>query len=151
MGMNWLKTAGLGIAVSCALLPFLSACSEQKVLSAKEACRFLSREERLKHLGETITFEGEYTSDHMERSVVGVVGCRSAIGVESMDPETQAAIDRLDRPEDAKKGFTGIRGQFTATLARKEPNSLLYFHDDGIRLDVHRLEHPAAFTWVPQL
>ena len=137
--------ARLGAALC--VVACLQACSGTKVLGNKDACNFLNNPERTKHAGETITFLGEYTSDHMERSVIRPAGCRSGIGVGTVDPVSEKLIDRLD----SFQGGKGVRGQFTGTLVQVEPNGMTFFRDDGIRLNVSRLEHAVAFKWDPKI
>ena len=134
-------------AVLCVAACLQAPAADEKILSNSDACKFLSSPERSKHTGETIAFLGEYTSDHIERSVIRPVGCRYGVGVGTVDPISDKLIDRLDRPG----GDQGVRGLFTGTLAQAEPNGMTFFRDDGIRLNIIRLEHAAPFKGDPKL
>lgn len=132
------------LLVGCGLL-VAPACSAPKVLSAAAACKLLV--DRVHHVGETITFPGDYTSDHIEREVISPTGCRWGIGVRSTDRNITRIIEQLDRPESRK----GVRARFTGKLVQVAPNGMLFFKDDGVRLNVTGLDHPVAFVWTPRL
>ncbi len=123
----------------------MSGCAAPEVLSASAACKLLADKGR--HVGETITFPGDYTSDHMERAVVWPTGCRWGIGVRATNNNVKKLIEPLDPPW----GHNGVRGRFTGKLVQSARNGMLFFHDDGIRLNIIRLDHAAAFEWTPRL
>ena len=100
-------------------------------------CSMISRSERLKHIGDTITFAGEYASD-FERALVLPDGCQWGVGVGTVAPEVASAIGTFQgRPS------TSVHGIFTGNLVRSAPNSFEFYRDDGTRLNITRLIHPS--------
>lgn len=104
---------------------------------AHDVCHMISRGERLKHIGETITFAGEFGSD-IERSVAWPDGCPWGVGVGKIAPDAEKIIN-------AFQGHPAItvHGTFTGTLTRVGSNGFEFYKDDGMRLDIIRLARPS--------
>ena len=127
----------------------VSASAQSKSLSDTDACRLFASLRKANHIGETIVFRGEFTSDYMERSIIRPVGCHYGRGIGSMDSQSENTIDRL-APSVAPSGkYLGVRATFTTTIVQGERNGMLYANDDGIRLNVSRAEHAVSFVWKP--
>jgi hypothetical protein len=101
------------------------------------ACSITSRSERLKHIGETITFTGEYGSD-IERALVLPDGCPWGVGVGTIAPEAEIALEAFQG-----KPTNTVHGAFTGTLVRGAPNGFEFYKDDGTRLNITRLADPS--------
>ena len=142
----------LAVAPYLAAALVVAACSEARTLTNAEACKVLSAPDRQHHLGETVTFRGEFTSD-MERAVIRPVGCRYGVGLGSMDSQSADIVQKLAPPFLVKRGKnigpTGVRATFTGTLILGAPNGMMFRQDDRVRLNVTRTEHAESFVWDP--
>lgn len=112
------------------------AANAAQDLSTTRICNLLSKLERGKHVGQTITFSGDYGSD-IERAVAWPDGCRWGVGVRNISPEAGKGIDRFQGHP-----ITTVHGIITGTLTRVRPNGFELYKDDGVRLDIIRLAHP---------
>jgi hypothetical protein len=65
-------------------------------------------------MGDTITFAGEYWTDHIERSGVRPKGCDRFIHLQEVSPEADKVLMVLDGPDYPPD--RGIEAIFTATI-----------------------------------
>ena len=91
---------------------------------------------RTKHLGETITFYGEYLTDHIERSLILPNGCDRGIGLGQLSPDADKVLSSADNP---LKFERKIEATFTGTLVQDKPNGFTFLNDDGVRLDISHI------------
>jgi hypothetical protein len=89
---------------------------------------------RAKHLGETITFDGEYLTDNIERPLILPNGCDLSIIVGQISSDANKTLTSADRPP--LKSGRKVEATFTGTLVQGQPNGLTYKYDDGVRIDL---------------
>ncbi len=123
-----LRLGMLGLTIS------LTACSTgpANALDANPACRI--KHEESHHIGETISFRGEYVSDGIERAIVTPAGCDSGFGIGTIAPELVSQMDSHVLP-----GFypaLKIDAVFTGQLVQGTPNTAQFRLDDGVRLNI---------------
>jgi hypothetical protein len=135
----------IGASVLGLLYPTVTS-AEPQAMDARTVCQIAHT--RTKHIGESVTFLGEYMTDHLERSLVLIVGCDRGIGLGSMSPEAEKLIDAADpQPWSFDRH---IRGVFTATLFQVQPNGMTFMNDDGVRLNVTSVTNLVVTTSPPK-
>ena len=126
----------------CALAAPLLGCHAMQpseivvIMSPGLACQ-VARQEHL-HVGETIWFRGDYSSDGMERARVLPLGCDVGFKVGSI-------ASGLDRKMDARvlPGFYPghyIRAIFAGELVQGQRRGSQFQDDDGVRLNVLKVD-----------
>jgi hypothetical protein len=89
------------------------------------------------HVGETITFAGEFWTDHIERAGVRPNGCDRFIHLREVSPEADKVLMVLDGP------VYRIEAIFTGTIVfdgeRAEWPPDMWIRDDGVRLNISRI------------
>jgi len=125
---NSLKLGVLGLTIS------LTACTTgpANAVDASSACRIKHDESH--HVGETISFRGEYDSDGIERAIVMPAGCDSGFGVGTIAPALVTQMDSHVLP-----GFYPARkidAVFTGQLVQSTPNTAQFRLDDGVRINI---------------
>jgi uncharacterized protein YecT (DUF1311 family) len=128
-GANWKRT--LWVKEQAA------APASGAVLSAAEACDILHGGGR--HIGETITFPGDYQTDRAAGlALILPVGCDRAAGVAGMDAGAKRLIGEADPPP-WPLPHRRLLGVFTARLIQDAPDESVFDHDDGVRLEVAQI------------
>src|SRR5579872_1845846 len=103
------------------------------VVSAGAACEVLRR--RGWHLGETLTFAGEYTVDRRGGfALVRPLGCDQETGLSGAAPAARRQLDAAV-PYWAPP-HRRVVGRFTARLVLAPRDGARFFDDDGVRLQV---------------
>ncbi len=129
------------IALSFTTLAPLAA--EPSPTPEQRACAVI--QDGAKHIGETITFRGEYHTDHIERSLVKPLGCDRGIGLGGgSDPEVWKPIQAVESP--VYDPWRRIEATFTGTVVQRRANGMQYANDDGVRLRIDRI---TDVTWQP--
>jgi hypothetical protein len=124
-----------GLVVATLATPSYSA---PKLLDGASACKVLSSERRA-HIGETVTFDGTYVTDYIERALVIPRHCRRGIGVGSTSPAVDKAFGQLI--QSVLDPTKGLRGMFTGTIVQDKKSPMQYSRDDGVRLNVTEVIH----------
>jgi hypothetical protein len=115
--------------VIVALLAFVAASAYKP--------KFVCRSDWRIYMGETVTFAGEYMSDHIERSVVLPKGCDRGVGVGRLSPQAEKVLESADEPP--YRFNRRIEAIFTGTLVQEEPNGFLFYKDNGVRLNISNI------------
>lgn len=102
------------------------------------ACRAAIEPKRF--IGRTITFVGDYITDHIERTLIIPKGCKQGIGVGATSKMVDDRLNAVDDPL-SLSASRRIRAIFTATLIQAEPNGAQFFGDPGVRLSVSRVSN----------
>jgi hypothetical protein len=125
------------LALCCCIVTPLSAAPVPT--AEQRACAVIK--EAGKHVGETISFHGEYLTDHIERSVVVPSGCSRGIGLGGYNREVWKPIDSVDSPWVPRRH---IEATFIGTLIKQRANVAQFAADDGVRFKV---DHVTDVTW----
>jgi|SRR5580698_4721316 hypothetical protein len=105
------------------------------IMDRQAACKLVHTAD--KHIGETITFRGEYVTDHIERSLIEPVGCDQGIGLGATSADADQALNAADPPPWSNS--RRIYATFTAVISQEKPNDFQFLADKGVRLDVARV------------
>ena len=116
-------------AATTAAVPAATPLADEALVPSA-ACAWLRA--RGDHLGETISFQGEYVNDHSGPALVRPIGCDQAIVLREMDPAARMMLDRVDPPP-----WTGQPRRFVALFTgRLVHTGVTATDDDAIRLHV---------------
>jgi hypothetical protein len=126
-----MRRPGSLAAMMCAATA-IQAHAAPTMLTDEAACRLLFDERA--HVGETITFTGDYSSDQIERAVVSPKGCAKGFGVGAIAEDAQKAMDPRTAP--GLYPARDIEAVITGVLVQVKPSGGQFFHDQGVRLNI---------------
>ena len=120
---NWVEAAGRASATRAPIA----------VVSPGQACEVLHR--RSWHLGETLTFAGEYTADRRGGfALVRPLGCDQETGLSNIAPAARRQLDAANPAWAPPR--RRVVGRFTARLVLAPRDGARFFDDDGVRLQL---------------